>query len=132
MLILWSSIGILRETLNILLEGLPRGIGLDEVVAAMLGVEGVEAVHDVHIWSLGSSTHALSCHVTIADIPLSESVEILSRINRLLDERFHITHTTIQFEHVICDTPTHCYSPEAEAAAHIRDHSKERGKEWRG
>jgi cobalt-zinc-cadmium efflux system protein len=123
-LILWSSVGILRETLNILLEGLPRGIGLDNVVSAILQVEGVEEVHDVHIWSLGSSTHALSCHVTIADIPPSESAEILSRINRLLDQQFHIRHTTIQFEHQVCDAPTRCYTPEAEPAAHPKDRGR--------
>jgi hypothetical protein len=58
-------------------------------------------------------------------------VEILSRIRRLLDERFHISHTTIQFEHKVCDTPTHCYVPEAEQEAHSREHSeqsRERGR----
>ena len=115
-LILWSSVDIIRETLNILLEGLPRGLRLETVVAAMRQVEGVEAVHDVHIWSLGSNTHALSCHVAIADIPLSESGDILRRLNRLLDERFHISHTTIQFETLLCDATNHaCFDPADEA-----------------
>jgi len=116
-LILWSSLDIIRETLNILLEGLPRGIKLEAVVAALERVPGVEAVHEVHIWSLGSSSHALSGHVTIADIPPSASAEILRRINELLEERFHISHTTVQFEHRACDVVTHCYAPEGEAAA---------------
>jgi len=116
-LILWSSLGIIRETLNILLEGLPRGLTLDAVMVAMRQIQGVEEVHDVHIWSLGSSTHALSCHVTIADIPPSESNEILRRINQLLAERFHINHTTIQFEHVECEIPDHCYMPGGEPVA---------------
>ncbi|MBI3933363.1 MAG: cation transporter [Acidobacteria bacterium] len=124
-LILWSSVGILRETLNILLEGLPHGISLDAVIAAITQIEGVTEVHDVHIWSLGSSTHAMSCHVTIADIPPSESNEILRRINQLLAERFHISHTTIQFEHVECDVPAHCFVPGGEPAAAPQPRSAE-------
>ena len=115
-MILWSSIGIIRETLNILLEGLPRGMELDTVVTAVRRVEGVENVHDVHIWSLGSHNHAMSCHVAIADIPPSESNEILRRINALLDQEFQISHTTIQFEHAVCEPSPKCYDP-AEPAA---------------
>jgi cobalt-zinc-cadmium efflux system protein len=111
MLILWSSIDIIRETLNILLEGLPRGMRLDAVIAAMQQIGGVQAVHDIHIWSLASSVHAMSCHVAIADIPPSESGEILRRINQLLGERFHITHTTIQFENLACGIGEHCLAP---------------------
>ena len=66
-------------------------------------------VHDLHIWSLGSDSRALSCHVLIDDMPPSESDSILRRINDLLCERFHILHTTIQFEHVKCIlAETHC------------------------
>jgi cobalt-zinc-cadmium efflux system protein len=111
-LILWSGIGIIRETLNILLEGLPRGLQLEDVIAAIREVKGVQQVHDLHVWSLGSSVHALSCHVTIADIPPSESAEILRRINLVLTERFQISHTTIQFEHVVCDPAGNCFTHE--------------------
>jgi len=110
-LILWSSVGIIRETLNILLEGLPRGIQLNAVVSAMRRIEGVEDVHDVHIWSLGSQNHAMSCHVAIADIPPSASSEILQRINTLLDREYQISHTTIQFEHAVCEPSPKCYVP---------------------
>jgi cobalt-zinc-cadmium efflux system protein len=115
-LILWSSVDIIQETLNILLEGSPRGIKLDAVVAAMRGIEGVQGVHDVHIWSLGSQHHAMSGHVAIADIPPSESNEILRRINDLLDREYQITHTTIQFEHVVCEASPQCYAPAEEIA----------------
>ena len=101
-LIVWSSWGIIRESLNILLEGLPRGIRLAEVTSSMCGLEGVLDVHDLHIWSLGSATHALSCHVLIEDVPLSVSDVILKRLNCMLEDRFHISHTTVQFEHVNC------------------------------
>jgi cobalt-zinc-cadmium efflux system protein len=81
---------------------LPRGIELRDVVASMRAVEGVLDVHDLHIWSLGSSTHALSCHVLIDDVPPSASEAILRSVNGVLAERFHICHTTVQFEHVGC------------------------------
>jgi len=100
-LIIWTAWDIIKESLNVLLEGLPRGMELVEVTQALQGVEGVIDVHDLHIWSLGSSAHALSCHVLIQDMPTSESNSILQRINDLLC-KFHIHHTTIQFEHTNC------------------------------
>src|SRR4029077_14466659 len=66
-LILWSGFGIVRGTLNILLEGTPRGIKLEQVEAAMREIEGVNDVHDLHVWNIGSETRALSCHISIAD-----------------------------------------------------------------
>jgi len=102
LLIVWTAWDIVRESLNILLEGLPRGLRLGDVVQAMREIPGVLDVHDVHIWSLGSHTHALSCHVVIEDVPPSESEGLLRRLNRMLAERFQIGHTTIQFEHAAC------------------------------
>jgi cobalt-zinc-cadmium efflux system protein len=106
--ILWSSWGIVRETLNILLEGTPRGLSVAEIRAVMEAVEGVVNVHDLHVWSLGSNSSALACHVAIADIPPSESACILDRLNHLLKERFHIGHATIQFEHMGCEQINGC------------------------
>ncbi len=102
LLIVWTAWDIIRESLNILLEGLPRGIQLADVAQAMGTVEGVLGVHDLHIWSLGSSTHALSCHVLIEDVPPSASDTILRSVNAVLDKRFGISHTTVQFEHMSC------------------------------
>ncbi len=101
-LIIWTAWDITKESLNILLEGLPKGLKLKHVMDAMCGVDGVLGVHDVHIWSLGSSVHALSCHVLIGDLPPSESESILRRLNATLEERFGIHHTTVQFEHANC------------------------------
>jgi cobalt-zinc-cadmium efflux system protein len=101
-LIIWTAWDIIRESLNILLEGLPAGIELQSVVRAMRSVDGVIDVHDLHIWTLGSNVHALSCHVQIDDQPTSESNSILRGINEVLCERFHIHHTTVQFEHARC------------------------------
>jgi cobalt-zinc-cadmium efflux system protein len=114
-LILWSSFGIIRESLNILLEGTPRGMELEQVEAELRSVPGVNNVHDLHIWSIGSETHALSCHNAIADIPPSESEAIMRQVRGMLADRFRIRHTTIQFEHVICDIAHGCIIiPEAE------------------
>jgi cobalt-zinc-cadmium efflux system protein len=101
-LIVWTAWDIIRESLNILLEGLPRGLTLRDVIGSMREVDGVLDVHDLHIWSLGSSTHALSCHVLIEDIPPSASDAVLRRLNGMLADRFHISHTTVQFEHASC------------------------------
>jgi cobalt-zinc-cadmium efflux system protein len=101
-MIVWTAWGIIREALNILLEGLPRGIHLQDVTSAVRAIEGVLDVHDLHIWSLGSSTHALSCHVLIADVPPSASDAILQRLSTMLAGRFQIAHTTVQFEHASC------------------------------
>jgi cobalt-zinc-cadmium efflux system protein len=115
-LILWSSFGIMRETLNILLEGTPRGIKLEQVEAAMREIDGVNDVHDLHVWNIGSETRALSCHISIADIPPSVSERILRDVKDRLREEFHIAHTTIQFENVVCEVAHGCVIPVAEAA----------------
>ena len=98
LMVLWSSIGILREAGHILLEGLPREMELSEVAGAILRVNGVQEVHDVHVWTLGTDTHALSCHVRIPDMHMEESEKILSAIREQLERDFGIHHATIQFE----------------------------------
>ncbi|RZU41595.1 cation diffusion facilitator family transporter [Edaphobacter modestus] len=123
-MILWSSVGILRETLNILLEGTPRNMQLGAVREAMEGVPGVLDVHDLHVWSLGAQSHALASHVRIDEMPASECSGILTELNGRLHDLFHITHTTIQFETSGCETIHGCSSPpEAEAVgAHGHHH----------
>ena len=122
LLIVWTAWDIIRESLNILLEGLPRGIRLVDVAEAMGGVTGVLGVHDLHIWSLGSKTHALSCHVLIEDVPPSASDCILRSLNTLLEHKYGISHTTVQFEHVSCAiSETGCAIPVSEQHHH-HDH----------
>src|SRR5690242_820956 len=110
-LILWSAFGIARESLNILLEGTPRGMELEQITAAIAAIEGVNDVHDLHVWSIGSDSHALSCHISIADIPPSASERILRDVKEKLRDHFRIDHTTIQFEHVVCDVAHGCVVP---------------------
>jgi cobalt-zinc-cadmium efflux system protein len=117
-LILWSGIGIVRETLNILLEGTPRGVKLDLLEAAMRKVDGVNDVHDLHVWNIGSETRALSCHISIADIPPSVSERILRDVKECLQHDFRIGHTTIQFEHEVCEVAHGCVIPLAAEEHH--------------
>jgi len=121
-LIVWTAWDIIQESLNILLEGLPKGIQLDHVAAATRAIQGVLGVHDLHIWCLGSNTRALSCHVLIDDVPPSSSDSILRELNGMLAERFHIHHTTVQFEHVSCAiSESGCAIP-VESEAHHEHH----------
>src|SRR5579872_2470037 len=117
-LILWSGFGIVRVTLNILLEGTPRGMQLEKIESAIRSIGGVNDVHDLHVWSIGSETHALSCHISIADIPPSVSERILRDVKECLLHDFRIVHTTIQFEHVVCEVAHGCVIPVTESEEH--------------
>ena len=121
-MILWSSIGIIRESLNILLEGIPSGMELERIESCICAIEGVNSVHDLHVWSIGSDTHSLSCHVGIADMRASESEELLRQIRDQLASDFHIHHTTIQFEHAICDVAHGCVIPVSPGHDHVHNH----------
>jgi cobalt-zinc-cadmium efflux system protein len=97
-LVLWSSIGILRESAHILLEGRPPELRVEEVARMILSVDGVQEVHDVHIWSLGGGHNALSLHARIPDMHLDACERILASIQQRAARDFGIGHTTVQFE----------------------------------
>lgn len=125
-MILWSSFGIVRESLNILLEGTPKNVCLADVREAMRDVPGVRDVHDLHVWSLGSASYALASHVTVGDVPMQDQAGILDGIKLALRKSFHITHTTIQFEMECCakSEETCCAPPEEvhEGCSHTHAH----------
>ena len=121
-MILWSSIGIIRESLNILLEGIPSGMELDRIDSSIRAIPGVNDVHDLHVWSIGSDTHSLSCHVSIADMRASESENLLRQIREELGSRFHIHHTTIQFEYAVCEVAHGCVIPASPGHEHTHEH----------
>jgi cobalt-zinc-cadmium efflux system protein len=98
LLVLYSSIGILRESAHILLEGRPRGMRVEDVARAILTVENVHEVHDVHVWSLGGEHNALSCHARIPDMHMDECEKVLEAIQKKVAAEFKIEHTTVQFE----------------------------------
>jgi cobalt-zinc-cadmium efflux system protein len=86
------------ESVEILLEATPRDIDFDQVLKAMRVMEDVEEVHDLHIWTLTSGMHALSAHIKVRDMSISDSARLLKKLNFLLCQRFRIGHTAIQFE----------------------------------
>jgi len=110
-MILYSSCGIVRETLHILLEGTPKSLRLNDIRTAMETIDGVMGVHDLHVWSLGSNSHILASHVLICEMEVSACAALLDRLNHALWDRFHIQHTTIQFETTGCETTHGCSAP---------------------
>jgi cobalt-zinc-cadmium efflux system protein len=82
----------------------------------------VNSVHDLHVWSIGSDTHSLSCHVAIADMRASESEALLRQIRDEVATRFHIHHTTIQFEYAVCDVAHGCVIPVSPGHEHTHQH----------
>src|SRR2546425_2135310 len=98
LLVLWSSIGILRESSHLLLEGRPLDLRVEDVARAILKIEGVQEVHDVHLWSLGGGHNALSLHARIPDMHLDECERLLASIQRVAAKEFGVEHTTVQLE----------------------------------
>jgi cobalt-zinc-cadmium efflux system protein len=96
LLIVPRTWGLLRQAVNVLLEGTPAHLELAEIEAAMTAVAGVRRVHDLHVWTLTSGREAMSAHVVVADV--RESERLLQALHALLHARFGIDHTTIQLE----------------------------------
>lgn len=105
-MIFWSSLGIVRESARIFLQGTPGHIDTDDIYEHLRGVPGVTGVHGLHVWSISSTEVFLSCHICLAageDAPASDTV--IKTINAMLEEHFDIRHTTIQVEQsMLCDS----------------------------
>jgi len=97
LLIVYSSWGLVRESVNILMEGVPSGVEIRDIENALLEHGGVCCVYDLHVWSITSNRVALSAHVVLSQ-PDENRVEVLRGLEKLLAEKFDITHTTIQAE----------------------------------
>ncbi len=97
LLILYSSWGLIRESVNVLMEGVPLGMDITEVERAMLAQQGVCCIHDLHVWSISSGQVALSAHVVLADTE-SDGDHVITGLSDLLNKEFNIGHTTIQIE----------------------------------
>jgi len=100
----WGSIRIIRESAHILLEGVPRGISVADIVEQMRAVDGVNDVHHLHVWSICSHISALSAHVDILPDYRLRQGEIIGEIEQMLDQDYHITHSTLQGECSRCVT----------------------------
>lgn len=95
-LILVSSINLLRETTDILLEGTPKQVDFEEIKKSLLDLESIDSVHDLHIWSLTSGRNILTCHLVSRNN--SDTNNLLLKANELLKSKFKVSHTTIQIE----------------------------------
>ena len=95
-LILYSSLNLLREALQVIMEGVPSSIDLNEVGLAMAAIDDVGSVHDLHIWTLSSGRIALSAHLVVSE--LEKWPQILDRQSVMLKERFAVEHITLQPE----------------------------------
>ncbi len=107
-IILWGAVRIVRESVDILLEAVPRHVQLDKVIETIKKAPGVESVHDIHIWTITSGVHALSAHLVIEDQAVSRSAEIVARVNQDLARYFDVGHSTLQLECEACSTGLVC------------------------
>jgi cobalt-zinc-cadmium efflux system protein len=109
LLILWNAWGILRESLDILMESTPADIDIDKMVADLMTIEGVRGVHDLHVWSITHSMRTLSAHLLTDDITLSEGAKVQEAAIELLLEKYEVGHATLQLECVGCiSTDLYC------------------------
>lgn len=97
-----SAFRVLKSALHILIEGVPEGLSIKEINARMTTVEAVKTVHDLHVWNLGSDQVSLSAHVILEEALENQPSAVMDQLKKLLDEEFHIQHTTIQFEKKPC------------------------------
>ncbi len=98
--IAYSSWGILRETVHILLEGTPKGLDVERMLAAVRTVPGVQDIHDLHVWTISDGIHALSCHLRVEEASAPEVKRVVREVKALLDIDFAVSHSTIETE---CD-----------------------------
>jgi len=120
-LILWSSWGILKESVNVLLEATPAGLHMPAVENAISCVDGVLDVHDLHVWTVGPGVVACSCHVVVAEQTISSGQQVLRAVVSRLNEQFKINHTTVQVEVEGCeanDMYCHIHRAEPSHAGH--------------
>jgi len=99
---------LVSESVDILLEAVPKHIQVDKVIQTIKNVSGVDDVHDIHVWTITSGMHALSAHLRIEDQKVSQSAEIVETVSRDLARYFNITHTTLQLECGSCPTGLIC------------------------
>ncbi len=100
--ILKESLGILKEAINILMQGTPENIDINKVVEDLKKIEGVEDVHHIHVWSLDEHNINFEGHVNVRDMLVSETKSIAERFEHILNEHHGINHSTLQFEYKCC------------------------------
>ena len=101
-LILYNAWGILRDSVNILLEATPRDIDVSKLVQDVMEIQGVLGVHDLHIWSIAQNLRTMSAHILTEDLSISAGAEVQRQINEVVFHRYNIAHATLQLECVDC------------------------------
>ncbi|HET9588749.1 MAG TPA: cation diffusion facilitator family transporter [Anaerolineales bacterium] len=102
LLILYNAWGILRDSVDILLEATPRDVNIKDMVKDIAQVDGVLGIHDIHVWSLTQSLRTMSAHILTDDLHISAGADIQRKINEIVEDRYNITHATLQLECVDC------------------------------
>eukprot|EP01112_Ceratiomyxa_fruticulosa_P018804 TRINITY_DN6067_c0_g1_i1.p1 TRINITY_DN6067_c0_g1~~TRINITY_DN6067_c0_g1_i1.p1 ORF type:complete len:449 (-),score=103.35 TRINITY_DN6067_c0_g1_i1:174-1520(-) len=125
-LVLFTTVRLLRQSLSVLMEGVPQGLSQDEVTMDLLNLEDVEEVHDLHIWSLTVGSPSLSVHLTVG--PDCDSHAVLIRANQMLNKNHGISHTTIQIEVVQVERAEACGNVVFHGGKHGGTKRRERGE----
>ena len=103
-LILWNAWIIIREVIDILLESTPRDVDMDQIIRDLTQVDGVQGVHDLHVWSINQTLRALSAHIQTDDMTLSAGAAIQNAINKVLIDKHGIAHSILQLECIECES----------------------------
>ncbi|MGD9794241.1 MAG: cation diffusion facilitator family transporter [Acidimicrobiia bacterium] len=130
-----QGVQLLRATADVLLESTPPGLDVNSLTDKMAAVEGVESVHDLHVWTLSSDVRAMSAHVVLAGHPSLEEAQIVgARVKSKIGGQFRISHATLELECETCgvnegfcaiDSPTNA-GPEWSAHGHDDEHGNTR------
>ncbi|HZO90227.1 MAG TPA: cation diffusion facilitator family transporter [Chthonomonadaceae bacterium] len=126
--IVYSSWGIVTETINVLLEGTPKGLDVQAMVKDMEAVPGVSDIHDLHVWTIADGMHALSCHLRVEEEDIPNAAGVVREVKDLLAERYEVRHSTIETECGGCEPgELHCRMPARHSTcshAHAHEHSE--------
>jgi cobalt-zinc-cadmium efflux system protein len=124
LVILRGAVLLVRESVNILLEAVPKDVDLKEVERSLHSLPGVKDLHHLHLWTISSGIYALSAHVLIDNVMVSQTAQIIEEINRLLLKKFGISHTTLQLECENCADGFYCSMDRECVAMHPAERRK--------
>jgi cobalt-zinc-cadmium efflux system protein len=108
-LIMRGAVGLVVEASNILLETVPKNLNVSQITSEIKAIKGVKDIHDIHLWTITSGVYALSCHLLIEDRMVSNSAEIVEKVNQTLSQKFGIGHSTLQLECQECQNSPVCH-----------------------
>lgn len=97
-MIFYSSLRLLKESVDILMERTPKHIDIEKLQDEILAVDGIESIHDLHVWSICSNVHALNAHLLVDSMSVKDTEKLTAQINKQLADEYNIIHTTLQYE----------------------------------